>query len=980
MAGRSDSINHKSTIINQQSNNLPEQLSGDFNNRWKDFCLSAKNSKITPSYNTEMLAALKQVFAFSDFVARTCIHHPHILDNLIKSGDLQQRYIPDDYNNRLKKLLPSSGSVYTLPEMQHILRLFRLREMVRIAWRDLSGWADLDETMAELSAFADSCIKHTLLLLHGKLSQEYGIPTGTNGTPQYLVVIGMGKLGACELNFSSDIDLIFAFPEPGKTKGKSKSISNEDFFMRLCRNLLSMIGATTSDGLVFRMDMRLRPYGESGPLVMNFDNIESYYQSQGREWERYAWIKARIIADDNNAGSRLLKILKPFVYRRYLDFGIFDSLRNMKQKIHLEAHRKGLKNNIKLGPGGIREIEFFGQMFQLIRGGVIPALQERSIQKALTVLSQEKHIPEDVCNELITAYRFLRNTEHRLQEFSDQQTHQLPSDQSGKIRLAVSMGFGNWESFAKNLKNHMNAVNYHFNTLLATSNVEIQADSADKELTGLQSVWLNLVEKEKAGQILFAAGFDMTDRALSLLDNLRNDPHTQKLSIEGRKRLDKLMPLVLKEVGKSEHPHTVLIRIIDLIKTIERRTCYIALLLENPTALTHLVNLSSASPWIVSFLSHHPVLLDELLDSRTLYSPPDRNELEKEIRKKLEVVQPEDLEYQIQELCIFKQINMLRVGAADVTGSIKLMITSDHLTELAETIVDKVLELAWNHLIKKYGTPVCEIDGKKIEKGFVVIAYGKLGGIELGYRSDLDLVFLHAGTKGQTHDGISPIDNSQFFARLGQRIVHILTAHTPAGALYETDTRLRPSGSSGILVTHIEAFRDYQINKAWTWEHQALVRARAISGNIYLSNYFEQIRKDTIARPRTQAKLKEEVRDMRERMRKEYLRHKPKTFDIKQDTGGIVDIEFLVQYLVLLNSYKHNELLKWTDNVRLLQTLAETGVIDKHTAHLLKDAYLNYRKAVHSLSLQEKPAIVPENQFHDLRKQIRKIWKEFIET
>ena len=957
---------------------LPEELAGVFNNRWKDFCLSAKSSNIIPSYNPEIFAALKRVFIFSDFVAKTCIHHPDLLDNLIESGDLQKRYIPGGYGNKLKKLL-SSESRNTAPDIQHILRLFRFREMVRIAWRDLAGWADLAETMSDLSAFADSCIKHTLSLLYKRQSLEYGIPTGIDGAPQYLVVIGMGKLGAYELNFSSDIDLIFAFPEPGKTKGKSKSISNEEFFMRLCRKLLNVIGAATSDGLVFRVDMRLRPYGESGPLIMNFDNMESYYQSQGREWERYAWIKARIIADDNDDGNRLLKMLKPFVYRRYLDFGVFDSLRDMKQKIHLEAHHKGLRNNIKLGPGGIREIEFFGQIFQLIRGGVTPALQERSIQKVLTVLSQEKYIHEDVCNELTKAYIFLRNTEHRLQEFSDQQTHQLPSDPAGKIRLAASMGFADWGSFLKNLNKQMDAVHYHFNTLLATGDVDIRQNSADKELTGLQGVWLNLVEKGKSGQILSAAGFDKPDRALGLLDHLRNDPHTQALSIEGRKRLNKLIPFVLKEVGKSEHPHTVLGRIIDLIITIERRTCYIALLLENPTALTHLVNLSSASPWIVSFLSLHPVLLDELLDPRTLYSPPDRDELEKEIRKKLEVVPPEDLEYQIQELCIFKQINMLRVGAADVTGSIKLMKTSDHLTEIAETIVDKVLESAWNHLIKKYGTPDCEIDGKKIERGFVVIAYGKLGGIELGYGSDLDLVFLHAGTRGQTHGGMRPVDNAQFFVLLGQRVIHILTAHTSAGALYETDIRLRPSGSSGILVTHIEAFRDYQTNKAWTWEHQALVRARAISGNLYLSKYFEQIRKDTIARPRTEAKLKEEVRDMRERMRKENLRAKPELFDLKQDTGGIVDIEFLVQYLVLLNSYKHNELLKWTDNVRLLQTLAETGVIDKHTAHLLKDAYLSYRKAVHSLNLQEKPALIPENQFDALRKQIIKIWKAFFE-
>ena len=966
------------------ANDLPKSLENDFNIKWNSLCVLAQCAKNISRDNPEMFAALKRVFAFSDFVARSCIHHPEMFANLIESNDLQRGYNITEYKDKLKTAPPNFQS--PVPSLQHILRQFRLYEMVRIAWRDLAGWANLEETMADLSTLADACINHALAHLYKWQCLKYGIPTGPDGSQQHLVVIGMGKLGAYELNFSSDIDLIFAYPEPGQTKGKTKgktlSISNEEFFVRLCRHFFNVMSATTSEGFVFRVDTRLRPYGESGPLIMSFDNMEDYYQRQGREWERYAWIKARVVADEKGEGNSLLERLQPFVYRRYLDFGVFESLREMKNKISLEVKNKGMKNNIKLGPGGIREIEFFGQIFQLIRGGVTPVLRERRIHKVLTALSQNNYIKQDTCNELAKAYEFLRKTEHRLQEFSDQQTHKLPLDYAGMQRLAVSMGFTCWEFFAQHLSRHMERVHYHFNALLAEKehNGRIGHDKQEAKIEiELKGIWQNLIDSEKSINLLSDAGFDKPEEVLRLLDHLRNDSHTRALSVKGRKRLDRVIPFVLREIGKSGLSYTVLNRIIDLIKTIERRTCYIALLLENPTALTQMVKLANTSPWVISFLSRHPVLLDELLDPRTLYVPPEREELEKEVQKKLESIPSDDLENQIQELCIFKQVNILRVAAADVTGALKLMRTSDHLTEIAETIVNKVIELAWNHLIEKHGTPTCVIGGHAIDKGFAVIAYGKLGGIELGYGSDLDLVFLHAGARGQTKGGIRPIDNSQFFARLGQKIVHILTTHTTAGMLYKIDMRLRPSGSAGPLVSHIESFRDYQIKNAWTWEHQALVRARPISGNIKLTKYFEQIRKEALARPRIKSLLQKEVDAMRERMRKELLSSKPEMFDLIQDKGGIVDIEFLVQYLVLLKSYKHAALLKWTDNVRILQTLTETGVIDKHTAHLLKDAYLTYRKAVHTLSLQEKPAIAPENQFHDLRKKVKEIWKLFLE-
>jgi glutamate-ammonia-ligase adenylyltransferase len=957
---------------------LPQEMIEDSQSKWDAFCSAAKHANISLGDDSEFIKVSKRVFAFSNFVAGSCTHNPAMLADLVQRGDLHGQFPPDHYHHELKKSLSRLYELEQEDKLSSILRKFRLREMIRIAWRDLAGRTDLSQTMADLSALADACIHQALLLLYEWACQKYGIPTGYDGSPQHLVVLGMGKLGGGELNFSSDVDLIFAYPAMGQTRGVSEPISNEEFFMRLCRSLIKTIGSRTSEGLVFRVDMNLRPYGESGPLVMSFDAMEAYYQEQGREWERYAWIKARVVAGDKRAGARLLKRLNPFVYRRYLDFGAFESLRNMKQKISLEVKRKHMANNIKLGFGGIREIEFFGQIFQLIRGGVAPVLQEQSLQKVLKILSRENYIPQQACDELARAYEFLRNTEHRLQEFSDQQTHEIPADPVARIRLAASMGFADPESFAHCLEQHRRIVHDHFNQLLGAGDSECIDDPGEKIESGLQAIWQEIIKDEQGRKVLAEAGFENPDRVMHLLDDLRNDPETRLLSSHGRNRLDKLMPIMLKIMGRSEHPLVVVSRIIDLIKAIERRTNYLALLLENRIAIVHLVKLAVASPWVVSFLARHPVLLDELLDPRTLYLPPGKSDLEEEIRKKFDLTPSADLEVTIQELCIFKQANILRVAAADVTGAVPLMRTSDHLSEIAETVLNKVIDLSWDHLAQRHGTPNCQLDTEKIGKGFAVIAYGKLGGFELGYGSDLDLVFLHAGTQGQTRGGKYSIDNAQFFARLGQRVVHILTAHTPAGVLYQPDMRLRPSGSSGMLVSHIQGFKEYQMNKAWTWEHQAIIKARAISGDIRMAKRFEQIRKQVLTRPRIMSKLKQEVMDMRDRMRRELSSPEPEFFDLKQDTGGIVDIEFLVQYLVLLKSSEYNELTRWTDTVRLLETLNHTGIIEADIAHFLKVTYLTYRSTVHQLSLQEKPAKVPENKFRDLRENVKKIWNDFM--
>ncbi len=960
-------MEHKDHIMRLPA--IPEKLLPDLNSRLDSFLRAFNQTGIEITKDPEFVVELKYIFSLSDFIAKTCTRNPDILVDLIRCKDLKRSYSENEYAERLQSLL---SGITSDSEIVNILKKFRSREMIRIAWRDLAGLAGFSETVKDLSVFADSVIDAALSCLYGNMKSEFGTPINLKGQVQRLVVIGMGKLGGYELNFSSDVDLVFAYPDGGRTTGSEKKISNEEFFVRLCRRLITIIGATGYEGLVFRVDLRLRPYGENGPIVMNFDSMEDYYQEQGREWERYALIKARIVAGDKPAGEILLERLKPFVYRRYLDFGAIESLRDMKKKIDLQVMQKEMKDNIKLGPGGIREVEFFAQIFQLIRGGVIPALQERDVLKVLNILSEMNYITENTSGELEKAYIFLRTVENHLQEFSDKQTHNLPEDPVSKICLAYSMGFPNWKLFHTELEQHRKNVQRHFNSLLDSG--ENNAVNKGDNIETLYDVWQFPDRKEHNIKILASAGYKRPEDVINLLAHFQNDTATKTLSGSGRRKLDKLLPVFLKETAKLEEPFVALNRIIDLLKAIEKRTNYLSLLLENQVAIKHLIKLAESSSWIVSFLAQHPVLLDELLDPRTLYVLPQKEDLIKEIERRFEIISSQDLEYQIEQLCIFKQVTTLRVAAADVTGGLPLMKVSDHLSYIAEVIIEKVLELSWQHLIQKHGKPDCFLNQKKCEKGFVVIAYGKLGGLELGYSSDLDLVFLHSGASGQTSGDANPVDNSQFYSRLGQRVVHILTSYTRAGMLYETDMRLRPSGGAGLLVSHIEGFREYMLNEAWTWEHQAVVRARPVSGDDALSERFQQIRQEALARPRDKDKLKDEVLTMRERMRKEHLKAEPGVFDLKQDIGGIVDIEFLVQYLVLLKSSGHIELTKWTDNVRILQTLAETKIIDGDTAHFLKEAYLTYRLTAHRLSLQEKAAKVEDSRFIEIRERVKKIW------
>jgi glutamate-ammonia-ligase adenylyltransferase len=953
--------------------------------RWATFCREARATDLAFSQTSAGANALATAFGFSEFVATSCIRHPRMALDLIDSGDLLTPYDDGQMARRLAPLLQSLTTSHPdrplenlLTPLKSALRAFRRQEMVRIAVRDLAGISDLNDTMADLSALAAATIDGALGLLFDRMCAADGVPEDNAGNCQHLVVIGMGKLGAGELNFSSDVDLIFTFPASGETRGGSRALSNEVFFTRLCRHLIQTIGENTADGFVFRVDTRLRPYGDGGPLVMNFDHMEDYYQFQGREWERYALIKADVVAGDQDAGQKLLRRLRPFVYRRYLDFGVFESLREMKQKITAEVRRKNLHHNIKLGSGGIREIEFFGQMFQLIRGGVLPALQQPAIQNVLDTLDKEGFVPQRVCRELTAAYRFFRKTEHRLQAADDRQTHALPSDPIARQQLARSMGFDAWEGYRQVLDDHRERVRVHFDGLLEPEASATSDGGDSRETMDLDDAWSFSMATDERRRLLEAAGFKDSHAAATRLETFKSEPATRSLSSAGKRRLGRLIPRVLKAAGGCDDPETVLDRVLQLLKSIQQRISYLSLLLEYPDALTHLIRLVAASPWITAFLSRHPVVLDELLDPRTLYTPPSADALRAGIARRLAAVPDDDPEYQIEALCIFRQINTLRVAASDITNVLPLMKVSDHLSWIAETILDKVVEISWNNLVAKHGHPSCTLEGQTCKRGFAVIGYGKLGGFELGYGSDLDLVFLHAADPGETVGGKRPIDNTHFFSRLGQRVVHMLSTHTAAGTLYETDMRLRPNGASGLLVSHVSGFETYQMNEAWTWEHQALIRARPITGDIVLKDAFATIRRQVLCQFREPETLKASVREMRERMRENRLSAQPDQFDIKEDIGAMVDIEFLVQHLVLQHAASHPEITRWTDNVRLLQALAETGILDGVSAYRLRQAYLIFRAVVHRLNLQERSALVDCHRFNHLRDLVRRIWQQTI--
>ncbi len=955
--------------------NIPPSLISFTKQQWE---------RIEPSLASVTLAeneitALTKVVVGSDFVVEQFISKPTLLSELLSENGLFEPYSQAQYAQTLAKLIADVDDQAALEKQ---LRVFRQREMVRLIWRDLNRSADTLATIKELSALADTCVNESLKKLYHWLCLRHGVPYSYSqpncpAEQQYMVVIGMGKLGAAELNLSSDIDLMFCYPKNGETVGQKKSLDNQEFFIRLGKQLIKALDAPTPDGFVFRVDMRLRPFGSVSPLASSFNAMESYYQNHGREWERYAMIKARVIAGESPQTFNFMQSLKPFVYRKYIDYSAFESLREMKAMINSEVRRKGLTNNVKLGSGGIREIEFIGQAFQLIRGGRDARLQTRGLLNILDLLPETVSMPELVVAELRRAYLFLRDTEHAIQAIADKQTQELPIQEREMLRIAVSLGFNDSESFNHCLTGHREKVSQHFSEILAPAEEEHQQTKSDADWLLLWQQKLSVAEAE---ELCAEKGFDDAAKASKLISDLAQSKAMSLLQPLTVNRLKQVMPLLITQASEVDNSSQTLERVIKIVSAILRRSAYLVLLIENPNALLQLVKLCSASHWFAQVLTKQPVLLDELITPQTLYSPPGKRQLESELSQQMLRIPEDDEEQLMDSLRYFKHAHVLKIAASDITGVLPLMKVSDYLTWLAEAILHKVLDIAWRTLVAKHGVP-SDKNGEEYGRNFIVIGYGKMGGIELSYGSDLDLVFLHGADSNALTNGEKSIPNAVFYTRLGQRVIHILNTFTANGQLYEIDMRLRPAGNSGMLVSPLSGFKAYQLNEAWTWEHQALVRARVVSGSESLANDFALVRKHVLEQQRDALELSQAVSEMREKMRVHLgssQQQQSHQFNLKQDAGGIVDIEFLVQYYCLAYAYKYPKIIEYTDNVRILDALEKAALLDVDQAETLREAYKAFRAMGHRQAMQEQPSTINANLLKEHRVAVAEIWKKLV--
>jgi len=827
------------------------------------------------------------------------------------------------------------------------LRELRQRVMLSLIARDLSGAADLAEVIATVTALAEVAIREACERIEHWAQERYGAPDGPS--PR-LMVIGMGKLGGRELNVSSDIDLVFLYGEEGETSG-ARAVSHSEYFTRIARKLIAALGEITAEGFVFRVDTRLRPYGDAGPLVCSLSMLESYFITQGREWERYAWIKARLIR--GGRGPELDALVRPFVYRRHLDYSALASMRSLHAQIREEVARRDMADNIKLGPGGIREIEFIAQLFQLIRGGREPELRTQPTLEVLDILAERKLLPPAAVHELAAAYDFLRRLEHRLQYLDDQQTQALPRGAEDRMLVAGSMGYADWGALLETLDAHRRRVSHHFEQIFAS-----REDSRDER--GLMEASAGLpvaaveAQADPLRQRLQALGYENAETLAARVVAMRTGSRYRQMPASGQARIDRLLPRVLEAAAALPNRDAAAESLLHLVESIGRREAYLALLMEYPQCLQAVANVAAASRWAADYLAQHPILLDELLDNRALEAPADPAGVSRALEAQL-TDYAGDVERQMDALRHFKHAQTFRLLVQDLAGQLPLETLSDYLSDLACICLRAVMRLAWEYLRVRH----------RAEPRFAIVGYGKLGGKELGYASDLDLIFLY--------DDPAP-EAPEVYARYAMRINAWLTTVTPAGVLYETDLRLRPEGASGLVVSPLAAFVGYQREKAWVWEHQALTRARHVAGDAAIGQSFEALRSEILRQPRDPQVLQREVAAMRQKM----LDAHPNTsadFDLKHDRGGIIDVEFIVQYLVLARAHAHEALTANAGNLALLLRAAELGLIPEDEARPVHAAYRRYRRLQHALRLRgDRYARVEPRSVAAETGAVRRLW------
>ena len=910
----------------------------------------------TDSLTVEAQTVLRRLLSGSSFIHRTLMQQPALLAEFTHpkqlSGALQQQT-----GIQIQDVAQDEAAVFAR------LRQYRNAQLCRIFAADILQLQIITASLAQVSQLADQLINTAYHWAYQHLAAQWGTPLDDAGQPMPLLILGMGKLGGAELNFSSDIDLIFTYPANGETQGGRRSCEHQQFFTRLGQKIIAALHQVTADGFVYRVDMRLRPFGDSGPLVLSFAAMEDYYQEQGREWERYAMLKARILNPDARHSHELQQLLRPFIYRRYIDFSAIESLRRMKQQIEQENRRLNRRDNIKLGAGGIREVEFVVQTLQLIRGGRIPALQQQSLLRSLEVLQQEHILTASQVQQLREDYLWLRQVEQALQGLDDKQTQTLPQDELERAQLLVALQLDNWPELQSRIDQAMQRIHQQFKQVIDSGE---EPDAQDVSLGKL--IWdSEQTPAELAPQLDWLNEADAIG-LINQLQQFKQDCQRRSVGPRGRDYLAKLLPLLLHMLQQQQCQAAVLSRVLLVFGQIVTRTAYLELLFENSAALQQLVLLCNRSGWLAEQLARYPMLLDELIDPAQLYQVANQADYAARLRQLMLRVDSQDLELQMETLRQYKQAQQLRIAAADITGAMPLMKVSDHLSWLAEAVVAQVVELAWQQMTARYGTPEGCSDS---EKGLAVIAYGKLGGLELGYGSDLDLVFVHSCTSQGVTDGERSIDAMQFYLKLVQRVLHLCTTRTSSGVLYEVDTRLRPSGNAGLLAIHIDTYGEYLQQQAWTWEHQALVRARAIYGTEVLCQRFAQIRQQIIGLDREPQKLREDVVQMRHKLRQH---HGATTDDPKHSAGGIIDLEFISQYLVLAHGAAYPALYQYTDNMRILDAAAQAGFLAANEVVQLQQAYQLLRGAGHRQTLA--PATLPAtDELLQAKAVVEQIWQ-----
>ena len=875
-----------------------------------------------------LCARVGQVAVASDFAIDTLRRQPALLEYLSH---------PDPASLPLPVLDPADPNAW--PGQ---LRRYRSAGSTRLVWRDVLGLDTVEQTLAGSTALAEQCLSIALAAVEGEFAQRHGVVRDEAGIEQRLVVFGLGKLGGGELNFSSDIDLVYAYPRDGESDGR-RALEAEDYFARLGQRLAKLLDEVTADGFCHRVDLRLRPFGGAGRVAWSFAAMDGYFQREGRDWERYAWLKARTVAGDVAAGEAWLETLRPFVYRRYLDFTALDGLRTMKAAIVAEMQRRDMADDLKRGVGGIREIEFLVQSLQLIRGGREPALRGRSLLPALRALVEAGQIAPGHGQVLADAYRFLRRLENRVQMLADAQTHAVPEAAPERLRLALGLGYAGWQPLQDELARWREQVSAEFDALLVPQRGQAAPDA-------LESYWRALPQGGDAA-VLATAGFPDAEGGDAALRDFARSGGVRALSDAARARLDRVVPALLGAAAASARPEVALKRLLDLLQAILRRASYLALLDEQPSALARLVDVLARSAFLAERIAHYPLLLDELLDTRVAGPLPGAAQMQAACAAA--VAGPDDdPEVALRALNEVRQALSFRIALASLDRRQGAGRSTRQLAALADAVVAQVLRMARSEVEAAHGV----LPGGR----FAVVGYGSLGGCELGFGSDLDLVFLYDADPNAMSDGARALEPARWYTRLAQKVVALLGAVTAAGRLYETDMRLRPDGSKSLLVSTLASYVEYQQQRAWTWEHQALVRARAVAGEASLLEDFEQVRRDTLGRVRDRAALAADVGQMRQRMRAELDRSDAARFDLKQGAGGLVDLEFVLQYGVLARAADVPALLQRRDSPGLIDALAGCGQLQADEAAALHQAHATLLEAGLACTLDRRPRLTAE--------------------